>query len=108
MIEIKPEVLVGMILGIIVIASIITGGAIKIFNRGKQAGIDDACGKRIEEKIDALADELGEHEEDSGHDKKSIHKRIDETHERITEVVTKIASIEGKQDMVIQFLKEKL
>lgn len=108
LIEFDLEVLIIMIVGITAIGSIITGGVIKIFNKGKQAGIDKACGERIEKKIDDLKNELGEHEDDSNHDKSTIHKRIDETHERITEVATQVASVEGKQDTMMEFLKEKL
>lgn len=108
MIEFEVESLIALIIGVGGAVSIFTAGVMFIFNRGKKAGIDKACGKRIEDKIDAVGEELGEHQEESGQDKKTLHRRIDDTHERINTISTDVAEIKGTQKTMLTILKEKL
>lgn len=82
----------------IAIIGAIFGGVVFIYKKGVTSGIDTACSKRIEEKIDTLSEDLGDHEAASGQEKKTLHKRIDETHDRITVMGADVAYIKGKLD----------
>lgn len=93
---------IGIILGLAAIVGV-------IYNRGKKKGIDEACGKRIESKIDALAQEVGKKDENSNRTHTDLHTRIDECHSRInetkkevTEVKSDVSYIKGKIDQVLK------
>jgi Flp pilus assembly protein TadB len=61
------------------------------YRRGKKEGIDESCAKRIEEKLDSVAQKLDSEIQNTN----ESHRQM---HEKINAVKTEVAYIKGKLD----------
>jgi len=61
------------------------------YKRGKKDGIDESCAKRIEDKLDSVAEKLDSEIENTN----ESHRQM---HEKINAVKTEVAYIKGKLD----------
>lgn len=82
------------------LAGIVIVGLTFIYKRGKQAGLDKACGERIEEKVDALQETVGKKVSDSDNTHSDLYTKLDNTNQKINKVEKDVSYIKGRMDEV--------
>lgn len=92
---------VELVLQSIAIIAAIAAGVGFIYKKGIKSGVDQQCIESIESDIAEIKKDLGDHEDESGKNKKTLHKRIDETNEKIVKVGNDVSYIRGKIDAVL-------